>query len=120
MDLQQSKKLETVRDMIGGFTSGVSIATECDEAFPNNPDSELPITPVGSSTPEDKYGNPGFDNSDTSGIEMNRRFIKNALVSYKIDFWNADSATAPAQEESPRRQDASVGDLSWPSDVDIF
>ncbi len=52
---------------------------------------------VSSSTPEDKYGPNGFDKTETNTSNL-KRFIQNDIVPYKIDFWNADSATAPAQE----------------------
>ena len=66
--------------------------------------SELPselgeykvVKVVSSSTPEDKYGPPGFDMPGTPP-EGCRRFVsEDQNLYYKIDFWNAENATAPA------------------------
>ena len=56
------------------------------------------IRPVSSSTPEDKYGPTGFDPPDTS-LTVYQRFIQpNKEFNYRVDFWNKEDATAPAQE----------------------
>lgn len=50
----------------------------------------FPLTPVSSSTPEDKYGICGYgENGYTSNDQKHL---------YKIDFWNHDTASANAQE----------------------
>jgi len=53
-------------------------------------DKEKKIEPVGSSTPEDKYGSIGYG---VKGYTSN-----DYAHSYKIDFWNHENATANAQE----------------------
>jgi len=57
------------------------------------------LSGVGSSTPEDKYGPVGFDLAGTQ-LDSLKRFVtsENSLYSYRIDFWNHESASAPAQE----------------------
>jgi hypothetical protein len=53
---------------------------------------------VWSSTPEDKYGSVGYDLPGTPSSSL-KRFIKaDGASSYRIDFWNSESASAPAQE----------------------
>ena len=53
---------------------------------------------VNSTTPEDKYGPSGYDPPDTPITELQRFISSTREFSYRIDFWNADTATAPAQE----------------------
>jgi hypothetical protein len=50
----------------------------------------IEIDPVGSSTPEDKYGTKGF--GEGGNIAKDQKLI------YRIDFWNHEKATAPAQQ----------------------
>jgi hypothetical protein len=53
----------------------------------------------GSVTPEDKYGPIGYDLSGTPRDSLKRFFASgNSPFSYRIDFWNHESASAPAQE----------------------
>ena len=54
------------------------------------------IESVSSTTPEDKYGPVGFDHPDTPPEELKRFVPTTQNFYYKIDFWNAENATAPA------------------------
>ena len=60
--------------------------------------SALEACPVGSSTPEDKFGTTGYDSPEKSTTEIQRFVSKNDAFTYRIDFWNKETATAPAQE----------------------
>jgi hypothetical protein len=51
---------------------------------------------VSSATPEDKYGPTGFDHPDTTPEERERFIPATQDLYYRIDFWNAENATAPA------------------------
>jgi len=54
------------------------------------------IEPVSSTTPEDKVGPLGVAVSGFSGLQ---KYVKgDEAHAYRIDFWNHESATAPAQE----------------------
>jgi hypothetical protein len=58
-----------------------------------------PVNTVFATTPEDKYGPVGFDSPNTPRDSL-KRFVatSNEPFSYRIDFWNHESASAPAQE----------------------
>jgi hypothetical protein len=53
---------------------------------------------VSSLTPEDKYGPTGFDSAGTPIANLCRFIPANQQFHYRIDFWNKEDATAPAQE----------------------
>jgi transcriptional regulator CtsR len=53
---------------------------------------------VSSATPEDKYGPIGFDLSSTPPEELKRFVPPDQNFYYKVDFWNAENATAPAYD----------------------
>ena len=57
----------------------------------------IDIVGVGSSTPEDKYGPSGYDSEDTPIDDLSRFVNGDAEIDYRIDFWNHEEATAPAQ-----------------------
>jgi hypothetical protein len=63
-----------------------------------NADISSEIIPVTSTTPEDKYGPTGYDFPDTAPAERKRFVSADKEFSYRIDFWNKETATAPAQE----------------------
>ncbi len=53
---------------------------------------------IGSSTPEDKLGNTGYD-PEGEPLATRHRFIPGAdRFTYRIDYWNKPTATAPAVE----------------------
>jgi len=53
---------------------------------------------VNSSTPEDKYGEPGYDGPGTEP-SLSRHYVPVAdELRYRVDFWNHEQAQAPAQE----------------------
>jgi len=55
------------------------------------------ITAVGSLTPEDKYGPVGHEQIATSNPANRQHFISTKQeFEYKIDYWNKETATAPA------------------------
>jgi hypothetical protein len=56
----------------------------------------LHVEPVTSATPEDKYGPTGFDLPGTPYEERQRFVPADQNLYYKVDFWNAENATAPA------------------------
>jgi hypothetical protein len=60
--------------------------------------SDLFLEIVNSLTPEDKYGTPGFDSPEKSTGTLSRYVNKDDAFTYRIDFWNHENATAPAQE----------------------
>jgi len=61
-------------------------------------DDETECSVVGSTTPEDKYGPIGFDYLETSPDLLERfRSDSRATYNYRVDFWNHEDATAPAQ-----------------------
>jgi len=60
--------------------------------------SHLEITVVSSTTPEDKYGPTGYDLSNTLPENLSRFVPSSQNFQYRIDFWNKEDATAPAQE----------------------
>ena len=88
-----------------------------------------PIDPVGSSTPEDKYGPTGFDQPDTSLEERSRFMPADLNFYYKVDFWNAENATAPAYDvlvvdqlepdiDWSKLRFEEIGFLDWTVDLD--
>lgn len=52
------------------------------------------ICGVQSVDPEDKYGPTGYDLAGTTDNEKHRFISLNQTVNYKVDFWNAENATA--------------------------
>jgi len=76
-----------------GFGAGFGIEI-FKELFPGVLGLPLPISVVHSSTPEDKYGPTGFDLPDTA---INDHVVPpDQNFYYKVDFWNKETATAPA------------------------
>ncbi|MCH8125576.1 T9SS type A sorting domain-containing protein [candidate division KSB1 bacterium] len=57
---------------------------------------EAPL--AGSLTPEDKFGPKGYNITDSSSNSVQRYTAMAEAFSYRIDFWNKEDATAPAQE----------------------
>jgi RHS repeat-associated protein len=57
--------------------------------------SMIPITPHNIVDPEDKYGPNGFDQPDTPADQRHRYLQPLDTFSYRVDFWNAENATAP-------------------------
>jgi len=53
------------------------------------------ISPKGSVDPEDKYGPNGFDQPNTPQNQCHRYIQPLSTFSYRVDFWNAENATAP-------------------------
>ena len=53
---------------------------------------------VTSSTPEDKCGPVGFDYPTTPSDSMCRYVVPTQDFSYRVDFWDSESASAPVQE----------------------
>ena len=53
---------------------------------------------VTSSTPEDKFGPAGLDLAGTPVDSLVRFVSSDQLFPYRIDFWNAETASAPAQD----------------------
>jgi hypothetical protein len=71
---------------------------DCIDTFVDFPESFLPVEPVDSTTPEDKYGPSGYDPPGTSPA-MHQRFIAlSQNLYYKVDFWNKEDAKAPAYD----------------------
>jgi YVTN family beta-propeller protein len=58
----------------------------------------LPGLSTSSSTPEDKYGLEGYDPPQIPLDSFKRFVTADEIFPYRIDFWNSESATAPAQE----------------------
>jgi hypothetical protein len=72
------------------------IIQQIDPDKTKNPSNCVQVRPVGSCTPEDKYGPSGFDLSGTPSEELRRFVPADRNLYYKVDFWNAENATAPA------------------------
>jgi hypothetical protein len=72
------------------------IIQQIDPDKTKNPSNCVHVRPVSSDTPEDKYGPAGFDLPDTAPEELNRFIPPDKSLYYKVDFWNAENATAPA------------------------
>lgn len=51
-----------------------------------------------SSTPEDKFGVAGYDPPGTAPDGLQRFVVGGRGLSYRVDFWNKEDATAPAQD----------------------
>jgi len=68
------------------------------DQLPNPVGSSLGVVVVTSTTPEDKYGPSGYDPDETAP-DLIARFVSEdrASYSYRIDYWNHEDATAPAQ-----------------------
>ena len=64
----------------------------------NNADNTKTIDAVSSSTPEDKYGTTGSESPKNLTTELQRYVSKDNTLTYRIDFWNKETATAPAQQ----------------------
>ncbi|OGN99477.1 MAG: hypothetical protein A2Y58_05285 [Chloroflexi bacterium RBG_13_51_52] len=85
----------------------------CIEAFTELSESTLPVEPVDSTTPEDKYGPAGFDPPGTSSA-MRQRFVSiSQNLYYKVEFWNKEDARAPAYDVLV--EDQLDADLDWSS-----
>jgi hypothetical protein len=94
-DLQKKKK--EIEDEIARKCQFKSAnITDYDNSFgnsdllSNSSFSYKPYCSAGSSTPEDKYG--------TTGFGQYGQISKDQKLTYKIDFWNHEKATAPAQQ----------------------
>ncbi|MFC1597329.1 RHS repeat-associated core domain-containing protein [Planctomycetota bacterium] len=107
-----------------GSTPGTPIDPGSTLGTPIDPGSTLgtPIDsgsiPVGaSSTPEDKFGPPGYDAPDTPTGSEQRFIVDDATraLGYRIDFWNDPGALVPTQ-------DAIIEDTFDPNlfDLDTF
>jgi hypothetical protein len=68
---------------------------------------------VTSATPENKYGPNGYDLPEIPLIERIRSISPVQKLNYKIDFWNKETATAPAQDVYIN--DTLDSDLNWTS-----
>lgn len=67
-----------------------------EEGYYDEYEKKLPVTT--SSTPEDKYSSAGYDLKTQSKTNLSH-FVNNGNpLTYRIDFWNKETATAPAQE----------------------
>ena len=64
----------------------------------NGETTQQPVKSTSSSTPEDKYGPVGFDMPGTPSNSLKRFVQADEVFPYRIDFWNHESASAPAQE----------------------
>jgi len=62
---------------------------------PPPPEQQRRIDPRGIVDPEDKYGPIGFDLPDTLPGDAHRDVPQGQHFSYRVDFWNAENATAP-------------------------
>ena len=82
---------------------------------PANPSTRVnkPITVVASYDPEDKYGPTGYDPIGTPSISRNRYITDLSPFNYRIDFWNAETATANACDVDA--YDQMDSDLNWSS-----
>ncbi len=97
----QAELFELIKDIVKLILTIVNIDEVCSDAFPPPipPSSaSISIIPTGSSTPEDKIGPNGFDTAEDP-IDSLKRYVKNTKgnYNYRIDFWNHEEATAPAQ-----------------------
>ena len=76
-----------------------------EELGPRDPNAQKPSPkelqvdePLTSTTPEDKFGPVGYDPVDTLADSLQRFVSASQAFEYRIDFWNHEDATAPAQE----------------------
>ncbi len=76
-------------------------------------DKTLEFTPVSSVTPEDKFGATGYSWSDSGNVSLGTfRFVDvKRQLPYRVEFWNKEDATAPAQEVFV--EDQLDEDLDW-------
>jgi RHS repeat-associated protein len=69
------------------------------------------ITPTTSVDPEDKFGPTGYDPAGTPSISRNRYITDESPLNYRIDFWNAETATANVCDVDA--YDQMDSDLNW-------
>jgi|GEM_PF-5560934 len=79
--------------VVGGVSAFQGVVDLIGTAFSGSSNRNL----VGSVTPEDKYGPGGFDLPSTPPDSLSRYVQRQRSLDYRIDFWNHDTATAPAQ-----------------------
>jgi PKD repeat protein len=58
----------------------------------------IPIDLNAPADPEDKFGPLGYDPQGTPTSELKRYVPQNQSFSYRIEFWNAENATAPVRD----------------------
>jgi parallel beta-helix repeat protein len=103
--MPQSKLLKAMADLLDILGKSKAIY-EPYEDIKNNCEGDKSKKPkkhsgqsVNSMTPEDKYGKVGAEQSDGLALSERKNFItKQNKFSYRIDYWNSDTATAPAAE----------------------
>jgi len=69
------------------------------------------VTPVTSVDPEDKYGPTGYDPTGTQPTARNRYITDQSPLNYRVDFWNAETATANVCDVDA--YDQMDSDLNW-------
>jgi RHS repeat-associated protein len=69
------------------------------------------VASVTSVDPENKYGPTGYDPSGTSSTARNRYITEQSPLNYRIDFWNAETATANVCDVDA--YDQMDTDLNW-------
>ncbi|MCX5801218.1 MAG: hypothetical protein NTX17_07530 [Candidatus Eisenbacteria bacterium] len=90
-------KLELYNDL-KNLVLAVKPGSPCEKTFSKWYKALLHILFASSVTPEDKCGLAGYDPDDTPPGQL-RRFVPTTdALTYRIDFWNKEDATAPAQE----------------------
>lgn len=87
-------KIERINEIHGILEASVACLKAAD-IWPEF--SWLDVSGVGSATPEDKYGPGGYDVPGTHPDSLARYVTETGRVGYRIDFWNKEDATAPAQ-----------------------
>jgi len=74
------------------------IAEMIENGKPWNADNSFSVLPVTSISPEDKFGLSGYDPEGTLPENRKRYVQGDRAFTYKIDFWNKETAPAPTQD----------------------
>ncbi len=88
----------TVALMANGLSTIIGAANVYNNCFREPKEKEKETTPATSVTPEDKLGASGYDRINVTPDTRYRYVDPSAGLSYRIEFWNKEDATAPAQE----------------------
>ncbi len=100
-----------------GLSAGGTMVTHTDIYQWNKPNpssgSQKPISPGSSLDPEDKFGPGGYDPPGTSSTAIRRYITRTQHLSYRVDFWNDENATANVCDVDA--YDQMDTDLNWSS-----
>ena len=86
---------DNIENVYNELNDWLEIYNKCRE---KEDEDEKDVGPVSSIDPEDKFGPTGYDVPETP-LEQRKRFVVGSQpLSYRIEYWNREDATAPAQE----------------------